>query len=568
MELFLIDAIGPFFRNHDKKRVNWSKIPFTHLATASVRDWSIMEDELRRFAREATAAGYNAVTLDDLAHLAHHPLHEPEVSAQIALFREKFRHFFTILRHEFGLKIYLTSDVLPMTPALSDALDDSPAELSAYYQSLVFGVLDDFPDLAGLVLRIGESDGNDVKDLIRTRLHLRSPEETNELLRDLLPGFEQRGRELIFRTWTVGAHRIGDLIWHHDTLERTLHGLDSPSLIVSMKHGESDFFRYLPLNRAFFRVKQRKLLELQARREYEGAGEFPSFIGWDCERFAAELAGVENMAGISVWCQTGGWHRFKRRAFLESADRDIWIRLNTTAAIAVFKHNRTANSAVELVTGPERSAAVIELLEHADTAIRDLFYIREYARQKWFFRRVRVPPLLHVYWDSLFVYHGVRRIMRHFVKHPAETLAAGEAAARLFPRMIDLATSAGLPADDIRHMRDFFHLLLLARSYYFQPYDKELAARIRGAKEAYKQAWPKQNRYRIRISFKPFPLNPRTLSLAANLLLRRKRGYRLMDRLFVLHLIGPVFRTLRRSAPDAVPKILRKSAMGVDVLFK
>ena len=64
-----------------------------------------------------------------------------------------------------------------------------------------------------------------------------------------------------------------------------------------MKHGESDFFRYLPLNRSFFRVKQRKLLELQARREYEGAGEYPSFIGWDCERFAEELSGCGKRRG-------------------------------------------------------------------------------------------------------------------------------------------------------------------------------------------------------------------------------------------------------------------------------
>lgn len=28
MNIFLIDAIGPFFRNYTKHRINWSKIPF------------------------------------------------------------------------------------------------------------------------------------------------------------------------------------------------------------------------------------------------------------------------------------------------------------------------------------------------------------------------------------------------------------------------------------------------------------------------------------------------------------------------------------------------------------
>jgi hypothetical protein len=368
----------------------------------------------------------------------------------------------------------------------------------------------------------------------------------------------------------VGAHRIGDLIWHRDTLDRTLDGLDSPNLIVSMKHGESDFFRYLPLNRSFFRVKQRKLLELQARREYEGAGEYPSFIGWDCERFAAELSQVDNIAGISVWCQTGGWHRFRRRAYLEPGHRDIWIRLNTAAAITVFKHRQPADSAVGDLLGPRRAQAALELLDHADVVIRDLLYIGDFARQKLFFRRVRIPPLLHVYWDSLFINHGVRKVMRHFVGDPSRTIAVGETAAGLFPRMVSLAREAGLPPDDIEHMGDFFHLVLLARKYYFLSYDEELAGRIRDAKKEYKLRWPKEfrQRYRIKVSFTPFPVRRRTLGLVASLLLRRKRGYRWVDRIFILHLSGLAYRLLRPRDPASMPKFLRKSAMGVDVLFK
>jgi hypothetical protein len=570
MELFLIDAIGPFFRGYDRKRINWSKIPFTHLDTATPEDWAAMEGELREFARQVSAQGYNAVTLDDLAHLAPHPLHEPEIAARIAMLREKFARFFDLLRDEFGLRVYLTSDVLPLTPAVEAVIGNDRAALENYYHSLVRGVLDDFPQLAGLILRVGESDGHDVRDPIRTRLHLRNAGQANRLLRRLLPDFEKRGRELIFRTWTVGAHRIGDLIWHRGTLRRALAGLDSPNFIVSMKHGESDFFRYLPLNRAFFRVRQRKLIEFQARREYEGAGEYPSFIGWDCERFAAELAEVENLAGISVWCQTGGWHSFRRRAYLESGGGDVWIRLNTQAAITVFKHGKPALAAVEGIVGEGRAPAALELLLGADTAIREILYIGEFARQKWFFRRVRIPPLLHVYWDSLFINHGVRQAMRHFVDDRAASLRGGETCARLFPRMIELAREAGLPVEDVEHMRDFFNLLLLARRYYFLPEDEALMEKIRSEKKAYKLRWPRETRqrYRIRISPGPLPVPAAALTWAARLLLRRRRGYRMFDRIFTLHLSGLAFRALRPRDPRAMPKFLRKSAMGVETVFK
>jgi hypothetical protein len=119
-------------------------------------------------------------------------------------------------------------------------------------------------------------------------------------------------------------------------------------------------------------------------------------------------------------------------------------------------------------------------------------------------------------------------------------------------------------------MHDFFRLILLARRYYFLPFDQTLAEKIRSEKEAYKQRWPKEirQRYRIRISFKPFPVKQRVLAIAAGLLLRRKRGYRWLDRILILPWAGPAFRLLRPSDPAAMPKLLRKSAMGVETLFK
>ncbi|MDX1679634.1 MAG: hypothetical protein R3242_02785 [Akkermansiaceae bacterium] len=564
MELFLIDAIGPFFRGYRRKRINWSKIVFTHLDDLGEEDWAAIREDLRHFAKQVVAQGYNAVSLDDLAHLTHHPLHEPSIRDRIEGFRKHFSEFFNLLQEEFGLRIYLTSDVLPLTPAIEEAIGDDPEALGAYYRDLVCRCLDDFPQLSGLILRIGESDGTDVKDPIRTRLHLRDPHATNRMLKQLLPEFERRKMDLIFRTWTVGAHPIGDLMWHRGTLRRTLEGIDSERFIVSMKHGESDFFRYLPLNKALFRTPQRKLIEFQARREYEGAGQYPSFTGWDCERYAKELQGVKNLAGVSVWCQTGGWHRFSRRAFLEKDGRDIWIRFNTASVISVFKHREAPERAVERLAGKE----AVELLKLSETLIRDLLYIPDFANQKLFFRRVRIPPILHVYWDALFINHGARKLMRLFVLDRSLALITGEDAEKLFPRMLELAGEAGLPIEDIEHMRDFFHLLVLARRYYFLPYREEITEAIESAKKAYKKRWPSAMRYRIKTSYERVAIKRRTLGLVSRILLRRQRGYRMVDRVLLLYLTGLAYRLLNRRDPAKMPKFLRKSAMGVDVLFK
>jgi hypothetical protein len=51
-------------------------------------------------------------------------------------------------------------------------------------------------------------------------------------------------------------------------------------------------------------------------------------------------------------------------------------------------------------------------------------------------------------------------------------------------------------------------------------------------------------------------------------LLRKRRGYRIIDRLFTLGLLGLLYRLLRPAAGRSLPKFLRKSAMGIDTLFK
>jgi hypothetical protein len=571
MELALIDAIGPFFRGYDKRRINWSKIPFLHLATEGPEravQWAAIRADLESFARKVAALGYNAVSLDDLAHLTDHPWYEPEVRVRIGIFREEFRPLFALLR-ECGLRIFITADFLTTTPAIDEKLRDDPDRAATWFGELVENFFGEFPEVDGVILRIGESDGRDVKDPLRSRLVLRTAREVNRMLRVLLPIFERRERRLIFRTWTVGAYLIGDLIWHRGRLAQALRGIDSPAFILSMKHGESDFFRYLPINRHFFRLDVPKIVELQARREYEGAGEYPRFIGWDCEQYARELKEARNVVGFSVWCQTGGWHGFRRLAFLD--ERAVWIDLNATVALRVFKDGGTVEQTVAEFFGEARAARALELLRRAEVVIRELLYVREFAEQKLFFRRVRIPPLLHAYWDSLFLNEAVRRVHGHFVHDPETALREGEAAFEEFERMAALTRGLGLPVEDIYFMRDTFRLILLARRYYFLPHDEALLDTIKTAKKAYKLRWPKgqRSRYRVRTSFAPAQLTRQTISWVFRLFIRRQRGYRaVLDRIFTLNVLSWIYRLFRTRHEQALPKFFRKSAMGIDSILR
>ena len=168
MDLALIDAIGPFFRGYHKRRINWSKIPFAHLATAGPEreaQWCAIRADLDVFARKAAGLGFNAVSLDDVAHLSDHPWLEPEVRARNAVFREEFRTLFALLRVN-HLRIYLTADFVTTSAAVDGRLGDRAGAAIAWFGEVAAACLDEFPEVEGIILRIGD-DGQDVKDPLR-----------------------------------------------------------------------------------------------------------------------------------------------------------------------------------------------------------------------------------------------------------------------------------------------------------------------------------------------------------------------------------------------------------------
>jgi len=574
--IHLIDVIGPFFRGYDRRTINWSKIPWAHVAEQTESGdgeafWAKVRADLEIVAKEAAAWGYDSASLDDVSHLTDHEWLEPDVRARVARYREEFRLCFQVLRQA-GLQIFVTMDVFSATAAMRAQMAATGRTVNEMLRSLLAEFLTTFPEVSGVILRIGESDGKDVRDDFHSDLVIQKPVQARELLDALLPIFDERKKRLIFRTWTVGAYKIGDLMWHRDTFAAVFDGIQSPSLVISMKYGESDFFRYLPLNKNFFRNPIPKIIELQARREYEGCGEYPSFVGWEYERYLRELSQGANVIGCMVWCQTGGWVPFRRLAFLQP--EAVWTDLNTYVTIQIVKHGAVVADAVRdfaKLRGLGDADALIELLRLSDEVIRELLYVEEFAQQKLFFRRVRIPPLLQVYWCNIFVSHSIKKVVHYFVKDPEAALRSAARCLDNLERMEPLAAKAGVPVEDITYMHDTFRLLALAREYCLLPFTPEMEAKIRAAKKAYKAKYPKRGlraRYRVKTDFTPLLLKRRHLGWALQLFMRKHRGYRWVDRIVTLHLLSLIYRVISKRRPQWIPKFARESAMGVDVVFK
>ena len=460
--------------------------------------------------------GYNAATLDDVAHLTDHEVYESEVRKKIAVYSAEFRLLFATLKSH-GLSVYITMDVFSSTPASKRFLDGSDDTIEQFLIELLDKFLTHYPEVSGVIMRIGESDGLDVNDDFKSELYIKSAARLNRLLKVVLPVFEKHQRHLILRTWTVGAYRIGDLIWHRNTLSRTLQDIDSDCFILSMKHGESDFFRYLPLNKNFFRNNCQKIIELQSKREYEGCGEFPAFIGLELEHFARELVEAKNLVGVSVWCQTGGWVPFRRLAYIGKGS--LWTEINTEVAIRIFRYGESLEQAIEQISGSENSAKLLEFLRLSEEVIRELYYHEEFAKQTLFFRRVRIPPLIGVYWHTIFVNHSLRRLLRYYVSDRESGLRSAEIAFAKIKRMERLADDLGLPAEDVVFMRHTLGIMALARQYFYRPFDEAICDRLRRAKKRYKKTYPKgtRRRFAVRLNFEPFQVRKTFLFAGASL---------------------------------------------------
>lgn len=573
MDILLIDGIGPFFRSSTKQKINWSKIPFhdlPHDPFAIRRQFAVIGDDLELFASRVRQVGYNSISLDDVAHVTPDDWLEPEINQLVKLYREEYRKLFTICNNH-NLEVYLTMDVLSLTPGLKKTINGKRKRATQFLLRQVESVLTYFPEVKGLIFRIGECDGKDVKGTFNSELLLHTPRQVNRLIRELLPLFERHRRFLILRTWTVGAYPVGDLIWHKDTAAKVLQRIESPFLILSMKYGESDFFRYLPLNKHFLHLEVKKIIELQARREYEGCGEYPSFIGWDYRQYAAQLEGVDTMVGMSVWCQTGGWVPFRRLTYLEPAG--IWNEINSYVCLKIFAEQQSVEQAVHgfaQTIGCKEPAKLIKLLRLSDEVVKELLYIEEIAVQKLFFRRVRIPPLLSVFWNNIFINDSVRKTLSTYVASPEQCVENGRKALLKIKEMERLAGELDLPVDDIAYMYDTFAILALAREYYFSPYRKKIKRKIQKAKRRYKEKYPKggRPRYRVKTNYTPFAFKRRHLKWLGGCFVRRTRGYRVLDYFITLHFLAYTYRIIVLLHPKSMPRFARKQAMGIDVIFK
>ncbi len=373
--------------------------------------------------------------------------------------RARFRELFALARGA-GLEVYLATDMAPLTPPLAQYLgrhggiEAANPKLWATYRRAVEEIFEQAPEVAGIVVRVGEAGAlyNRAGWDYRSELLVGTVAGLRSMLRALLPAFEARGRTLILRSWSVGVGELGKLHTDPAVYERALGDVTSPSLIVSTKIQAGDFFRHLPVNPTLLSGSHRRIVELQARREFEGFTAFPNFLGRrHGEALAAVRAANPNVLGTWLWTQSGGPLRAGPMSLYPLRGFWLWIDANVYAASRQAAEPDVTPAALaagwvrrELSDDPRAVEALTWLLLRSPDVVERGLYIRPFAQRHVTYAGLDLPPLLWIMeWDVVGGWSAVWSAI-YDVTRPrlAEAVADGFAAAAAVGRMQDALARA------------------------------------------------------------------------------------------------------------------------------
>jgi hypothetical protein len=381
--------------------------------------------DFRAFVDHGLQQGYNAIAINGLLEYLTfggvgsgtdvYAEDDPHRARAIAM-RESFGPMLKYA-HDMGMQLVLKTDMLALTTPLEQYFDrelggvdvDDP-RLWDVYQAGLHELFQEMPYVDALMVRIGEA--GTVYDIPGWDYYSRLAVTTVPSVRSMLTAFtdvaEQDGKDIVFRSWSVGVGDVGDMHTSQKSYAAVLDGIDSPRLVVSTKYSLGDFYSHLPLNDTLEAGDHRRIVELQGRREFEAYGSLPNDLTVlhqeALQRFIAANPEVE---GIWLWTQDGGpWRAGPMSLYLKTgfwqlydlsayaAGRLAWNPDADASAITADWARRTFSD------DPATVAAITTAMAQSREAISKGLYIGPYADLKVKALGLEPPPMMWIFeWD-------------------------------------------------------------------------------------------------------------------------------------------------------------------------
>ena len=341
---------------------------------------------------------------------------ESEYRERHRVLRDKFGTLFEYA-HENGMKIVLKTDMVALTAPLEayfnqrlGGVEASNPQIWEVYRQGLEELFEQMPYVDGLMIRIGEAgaiynlEGWDYY----SQLYVRDVDTARNMLRAFLNVAEAHDKLIIFRSWSVGIGEVGDMHTNPDSYNRLLGDLNSPNLVVSTKYAMGDYYSYLPLNPTLENGEQLRIIEFQARREFEGFNAFPNYVGPLYQTALQELRSKNlNIRGTWLWTQGGGPVRagplslYPFHGFWQLIDANVYVTSRLAWDPDANLDDLTETWARRnFGADPRAIQAVTEMLYLSPEAMRRGLYIGEFARQQVLAMGLEPPPMMWIFeWD-------------------------------------------------------------------------------------------------------------------------------------------------------------------------
>jgi hypothetical protein len=443
-----------------------------------------VQEQFRAYALRMAAYGYNGIVVPGFLQFVNfdqigggfevYPADSEYRRRHLAL-RQAFGEMFRFA-HGLGLAVVLNTDMVALTEPLEryfqarfGRVDVADPALWEVYRAGLAELFEAFPEVDGVMIRVGEA--GTVYNLpgwnYYSELHVRSDAAVQAMLRAFDEVAAAHGRRIFFRTWTVGVGAVGDLHTQPATYERVLGGLELSNTVFSTKFVAGDFYSYLPVNPTLFTGDAPRLVELQARREYEGFAAFPNYLGPLHQQMLRRIREENpNVDGIWLWTQEGGplragpWSLYPFHGFWQLIDADVYaaarLAWEPDADIATLTEGWVRRT---FGADPDVVARLTEVLLRSREPVLRGLYIGEFARYDVRALGLEPPPMLWVFeWDIVTGSSAVLSAIYHTSRHNLDAaIAEGYAAADEVRRLRGLA--GGIERDAVAQPELFDRLL-------------------------------------------------------------------------------------------------------------
>ncbi|NUM36224.1 MAG: hypothetical protein HUU50_16910 [Candidatus Brocadiae bacterium] len=334
-----------------------------------------------------------------------------------AVLRHFYKRFFDYASQK-GMQCILYTDMVAINSALKlyfkkhlGGMDVEREEFWQVYQRGLEEAFDYFPQVKGIIIRIGEAGAvyNRPGYDYGSELLVRTASSVKKMLRSFLQVAESRQRYIIFRTWSVGVGEIGHMHTNPHVYEKVLGDLHSEWLIVSTKFCKGDYWSHLPLNPTLLTGKHKRIIEFQARREFEAFNVTPNYIA-PLHHYALAnfLKANKNIYGAWVWSQSGG--PLRQGPMMTYPFHGLWLwtdaNVYATARIAADPGCTLKEYTEDWVknTFGKNSQVVqkmTQLLLMSHETLASGLTIPAFAKKYVTGMGLEVPPVIYCYWDFL-----------------------------------------------------------------------------------------------------------------------------------------------------------------------